>query len=76
MFSRAGAALSPLAAAIEAVVRDPWLAWPGTLSIGPDNRLHVTTSQIHQMPRFHGGQSQRTQPCHVYRIDGYQVAQP
>jgi sugar lactone lactonase YvrE len=51
-----------------AVVEDQRLQWPDTLARGPEGKLYVTTSQIHRMPKYHGGESKQNGPFMVYRI--------
>ena len=50
------------------VVADPRLQWPDTMAWGPEGSLYVTTSQIHRMPKYHGGQSKQQGPYAIYRI--------
>jgi len=50
------------------VIADPRLQWPDTMAWGPDGKLYVTTSQIHRMPKYHGGQSKQQGPFAVYRL--------
>jgi hypothetical protein len=50
------------------VVQDTRLQWPDTMAWGPDGRLYVTTSQIHRMPKYHGGVSKQHGPYMVYRM--------
>ena len=52
----------------EIIISDPRLQWPDTLAWGPDGALYVTTSQIHRMPKFHGGVSKQVEPYHIYRV--------
>jgi sugar lactone lactonase YvrE len=51
-----------------AVIADPRLQWPDTMAWGPEGKLYVTTSQIHRMPKYHGGQSKQQGPYAVYRV--------
>lgn len=50
------------------VISDPRLQWPDTMAWGPDGKLYVTTSQIHRMPKYHGGQSKQQSPFAVWRV--------
>ena len=58
----------PASGKLETVVADPRLQWPDTMSWGPDGFLYVTTSQIHRMPKYHDGESKRTEPYHIFRL--------
>lgn len=59
----------PATRTVSPVVRDSRLQWPDTLSAGPDGTIFVTTSQIHRMPKYHGGESRQKGPFGLYRID-------
>lgn len=50
------------------VIADPRLQWPDTMAWGPDGKLYVTTSQIHRMAKYHGGQSKQQGPYAIYRV--------
>jgi sugar lactone lactonase YvrE len=50
------------------VIEDDRLQWPDTMAWGPDGKLYVTTSQIHRMPKYHGGQNKQQGPFAVYRF--------
>ncbi len=50
------------------VLTDERLKWPDTMAWGPDGALYVTTSQIHRMAKYHGGESKRSEPYRVYRV--------
>jgi sugar lactone lactonase YvrE len=50
------------------VAEDERLQWPDTMAWGPDGMLYVTTSQIHRMPKYHGGESKQKGPFMVYRF--------
>jgi sugar lactone lactonase YvrE len=50
------------------VVQDKRLQWPDTMAWGPGGKLYVTTSQIHRMPKYHGGVSKQQGPYMVYRM--------
>jgi sugar lactone lactonase YvrE len=54
---------------ITTIIEDELLQWPDTLAWGPDGKLYVTTSQIHRMPKYHGGQSKQKGPFAVYRLE-------
>lgn len=53
---------------ITMVVEDKRLQWPDTMAWGPDGKLYVTASQIHRMPKYHGGKSLQQGPFGVFRI--------
>lgn len=50
------------------VVKDEKLQWPDTMAWGPDGQLYVTCSQIHRMPKYHGGESKQKGPYMLYRL--------
>jgi sugar lactone lactonase YvrE len=50
------------------VIQDKHLQWPDTMAWGPNGQLYVTTSQIHRMPKYHGGVSKQQGPYMVYRV--------
>lgn len=50
------------------VIEDEKLKWPDTLAWGPDGKLYITTSQIHRMPKYHGGKSLQEGPFRVLRL--------
>jgi sugar lactone lactonase YvrE len=50
------------------VLEDERLQWPDTLAWGTDGALYVTTSQIHRMPKYHGGQSMQQGPFGLWRV--------
>jgi sugar lactone lactonase YvrE len=54
---------------VTTIIEDKLLQWPDTLAWGPDGKLYVTTSQIHRMPKYHGGQSKQKGPFAVYRLN-------
>ncbi|MDQ6656498.1 MAG: major royal jelly family protein [Verrucomicrobiota bacterium] len=60
---------------IEPVITDKRLSWPDTLAWGPGGVLFVTSSQIQNMPRFHGGKSTRTEPYRLFKVTGLTTAQ-
>jgi sugar lactone lactonase YvrE len=51
-----------------AILQDRRLQWPDTMAWGPGGWLYVTTSQIHRMPKYHGGVSKQEGPFMVYRF--------
>jgi sugar lactone lactonase YvrE len=58
----------PGARKLTTIVEDVLLQWPDTLAWGPDGKLYITTSQIHRMPKYHGGESKQKGPFAVYRL--------
>jgi sugar lactone lactonase YvrE len=60
----------PATKSVEQVITDTRLAWPDTLSWGPNGELYVTTSQIESTPRFNNGKSTRTEPYKLWKING------
>lgn len=50
------------------VLSDSRLQWPDTMAWGPEGHLYVTTSQIHRMPKYHGGESRQQGPYRVFRM--------
>jgi sugar lactone lactonase YvrE len=52
---------------LDTLVIDSRLQWPDSFALGPDGDLYVTTSQIHLMPQYNDGVSQRTDPYRVFR---------
>ena len=60
----------PATKSVEQVITDTRLAWPDTLSWGPNGELYVTTSQIENTPRFNSGKSTRTEPYKLWKING------
>jgi sugar lactone lactonase YvrE len=53
---------------METIIADDRLQWPDTMAWGPDGDLYVTTSQIHRMPKYHGGESKQLGPFKVFRV--------
>ena len=52
------------------VVQDKRLQWPDTMAWGQDGKLYVTTSQIHRIPKYHGGCHQITFiPAKILTVD-------
>jgi sugar lactone lactonase YvrE len=54
---------------VTTIIEDDLLQWPDTLAWGPNGKLYVTTSQIHRMPKYHGGQSKQKGPFAIYRFE-------
>ena len=59
----------PSTGSVITIVEDDLLQWPDTLAWGPDGKLYITTSQIHRMAKYHGGQSKQEGPFAVYRLE-------
>lgn len=66
----------PRSKEIATLIQDPLLQWPDTLSLAADGHMYVTTSQIHRMPKFNGGESQQKGPFALYRFRLNPPAQP
>jgi sugar lactone lactonase YvrE len=58
----------PATGSRELVVKDDLLQWPDTMAWGPGRMLYVTTSQIHRMPKYNGGESRQVAPFRVLRL--------
>lgn len=58
----------PKSKEVATLIEDPLLQWPDTLSLAADGHMYVTTSQIHRMPKYNGGQSQQKGPFALYRF--------
>lgn len=54
---------------VELVASDPRIQWPDTFAQGPDGAIYFTCSHIHHMARFNGGQSGRTEPYAVFKVN-------
>lgn len=52
----------------EALVHDPRLLWPDTLSVAADGYLYVTANQLHRQARFHAGGDLRRKPYVLFRL--------
>jgi hypothetical protein len=50
---------------VTTIIEDDLRQWPDTLAWGPDRKLCATTSQIHRMPKYHGGQSKQRSVCRL-----------
>lgn len=50
------------------MIEDDKLKWPDTLAWGPDGKIYITTSQIHRMPKYHGGKNLQEGPFQVLRL--------
>jgi sugar lactone lactonase YvrE len=53
---------------LEAVVHDPRLLWPDTMSLADDGYLYVTANQLTRQPVMHGGKDLRQKPYALFRI--------
>ena len=51
----------------EALVHDPRILWPDTLSVAKDGYLYFTANQLHRQGRFHGGKDLREKPYALFR---------
>ena len=65
----------PITKRIDTIVQDKRLSWPDSMSWGPGGALYVTTSQIHNMPRFNDGKSIRVEPYRVFMITGLSASE-
>lgn len=52
----------------EALVHDPRLLWPDTLSLATDGYLYVTANQLHRQARYQQGRDLRQKPYALFRI--------
>lgn len=59
---------NPRSKAVSTIVEDSRLQWPDSLAMAPDGHMFITASQIHLMPKYHGGKSQQKGPFTVYRL--------
>ncbi len=62
---------------IDALVHDPRVLWPDTLSLASDGYLYFTANQIERGGAFHGGQDLRQKPYVLFRVkvDGTRIQQ-
>jgi sugar lactone lactonase YvrE len=51
----------------EALVHDPRVLWPDTLSVARDGYLYFTANQLHRQARFHKGKDLRQKPYSLFR---------
>lgn len=49
------------------LMRDPRIAWPGGLVIGPNGHLHFFSSQLHRTPFFNGGKDVTAPPFSIFK---------
>lgn len=52
----------------QAVVHDPRLLWPDTLSVATDGYLYVTANQLHRQPSVNQGRDLRRKPYSLFRV--------
>ena len=54
---------------VETIAQGPEISWPDTFGYGPGNTLYFTTSQIQTQDKYNKGQSTRTQPYALWKLD-------
>lgn len=54
---------------VETIAQGPEISWPDTFGYGPGNTLYFTTSQIQTQDKYNKGQSTRTQPYGLWKLD-------
>lgn len=54
---------------VETIAQGPEISWPDTFGYGPNNTLYFTTSQIQTQDKYNKGQSTRTQPYGLWKLD-------
>jgi sugar lactone lactonase YvrE len=62
---------------IEALVHDPRVLWPDTLSLAADGYLYFTANQVERQPSFHNAHDLRQKPYVIFRVkvDGARIQQ-
>ncbi|MBD1914001.1 MULTISPECIES: L-dopachrome tautomerase-related protein [unclassified Leptolyngbya] len=52
----------------EAVIHDPRLLWPDTMSVAADGYLYVTANQLHRQAKYQKGEDLRQKPYTLFRV--------